>query len=877
MLKKTILREIKKSLGRYLAILAIVALGVGFFSGLKVCKEAMLATGDKFLKGVNFFDFEGISTLGFDKDSVESIKKNSMVTSAEGTVTVDVLFNLEKNNDLVFSTMSLPKEINLPELTSGRMPTAPNECLIDDMWLGVSDVIGEKLVVSQHNSEDTLDILTKKEYTIVGAASSPLQMNYERGTTSVGSGIVSGFVYLGDGGFDTDFYTGLFITVGDYYPIYSDDYKAKIDAFEAEAKELFTKEAETRYNKLLDKYEEEYNKEIEEKREEVIQEALDQAGDLSAYGPMADTVRENIIKEAGETFDKEVGEMPDPPFDEPRVYALDRDTNVGYVCYDSDTTIIDSIARVFPIFFFIVAALVCMTSMARMVDEKRTQMGVLKALGFSNASIMNTYLFYSASASLIGGFIGFMVGAYLFPYVIWKAYTMMYDFSDMVVFVINWKLGIITILVALAATLGATLVSCLADTREVPAELIRPKAPNPGKRILLEKIPFIWNKVSFLYKVSLRNIFRYKKRFLMMIMGISGCTALLVTGFGIKDSISQIANYQYNEIHLYDYSVSFDGELPDDQIDSFTKEVKKDGNATDVLFCEQLAMNYHMIAGNPIRLIITDFEDFDKFIDLHYRGEAVPKPGKGEIIICESYANRHNLSIGSTLTLEDDDMNTATFTVSGICENYIYNYGYVTPETFEDAIGRAPKRNTAFVITDVEKDIETTEDELNLAAAKVRDIDKVASVSLADEFKKRISTMMESLNAIVYLIIACAGALAFIVIYNLTNINITERIREIATIKVLGFQSREVTSYVYRENLFLTGISAVIGIFLGRLLLSYIMSEIKVDMIFFPTRITSMGIIMSLILTFVFASIVMFALYFKLQKISMTESLKTVE
>ena len=877
MLKKTILREIGKSFGRYIAILAIVALGVGFFSGLKVCKDVMIATGDKYLKSVNFYDFEGISTLGFDKDSVEELKKDSMVTSAEGSVTLDIMFNLGDDSDLVFSTMSMPKEINLPELSSGRMPEAPDECLIDDMWLGVTDAIGKKLVVSQHNDEDTLDTLTQKEYTIVGAASSPLQMNYERGTTSVGSGIVSGFIYLGDGGFDTDYYTRLYITVGDYYQIYSEEYKDKISATEEDAEKLFTKVAEARYDRLLEEYEEEYNKEVAEKREEVIQEALDKAGDLSVYGPMQDTIRDNIIKEAGEAFDEEVGEMPDPPFDEPRVYSLDRDSNVGYVCFDSDTSIIDSIAKVFPLFFFLVAALVCMTTMTRMVDEQRTQMGVLKAMGYSNGSILNTYLFYSGSASIIGGFLGFIVGAYLFPYVIWRAYTMMYDFADSAVFVIDWKLGLLTILVALICTMGATLFSCIADTKEAPAELIRPKAPNPGKRIFLEKIPFIWNKVSFLYKVSLRNIFRYKKRFLMMIMGVSGCTALLVTGFGIRDSISQIANYQYSEIHLYDYSVTFDGELPDEDTDDFIKEVKSKGNATDVIFCEQLSMNYHKVAGNPIRLIVTDFENFDKFIDLHYRGEAVPKPGKGEIIICESYAIRHNLSIGSTLYLEDDDMNVASFVISGICENYIYNYGYVTPETFEDALGRAPKRNNAFVLTDIDRSAEDAEDKLNLSAAKIRELDDVASVALADEFKNRISTMMESLNAIVYLIIACAGALAFIVIYNLTNINITERIREIATIKVLGFHSREVTSYVYRENLFLTGISAIIGIFLGKLLLSYIMSEIKVDMIFFPTRITSGGIIMSLVLTFVFASIVMFALYFKLQKISMTESLKTVE
>ncbi len=884
MLKRSIFREIKNSFGRYVAILAIVALGVGFFSGLKVSKEAMLSTGDDYLRGVSFFDFQGVSTLGFDDDSIDEIKKSSFVSEAEGSITVDALMDFADNKALVFKTMSIPEKLNLPVLTGGRLPEKDDECLLDDMWLGIDNKIGDTIKVSAENDEDTEEMFKFDEYTIVGTVSSPLYMNYERGTTSVGSGTVSGFLYIPKDGFDIDYYTYVYTTVGEYEEIYSDEYKEKIESAEVEMEELFNSVAQTRYDNLFEEYKDEYDKEIANKREEVIQEALDAAGDLSAYGPMADTIRDEIIKEAGETFDKEVGEMPDPPFEEPKVYTLGRETNVGYVCFDSDTSIINSIARIFPVFFFIVAALVCITTMTRMVDEQRTQIGVLKALGYSNHAILDTYLFYSGSASIIGGLIGFFVGSYLFPYVIWHAYTMMYDFSDSVNFILNARLGIITIATAIICIVGATLFSCLSDTKEVPAELIRPKAPDPGKRIFLEKISFIWDKIGFLYKVSLRNIFRYKKRFLMMIVGISGCTALLLAGFGIEDSISHIADLQYSEISLYDYSIVFDDDFSESDRIEFINDIEKDGNAEEIMFCEQLTMNFLGSAGNPLRLIAADFGNIDKFIDLHYHGEKIAEPGPGEIIVCESFALRHNLKIGDTFTLQDDDLNNATFTVSAICENYIYNYGYVTPESFTDAMGRNPKFNTAFVISDLPDNGEegfVSDDErdekLNQTAAKIREMKGVTSVALADEFKHRIATMMESLNAIVYVVVASAGVLAFIVIYNLTNINITERIREIATIKVLGFYPNETSAYVFRENVFLTGISALIGLVLGKFLHAFIINEIKVDMIFFPIRILPMSYIYSFVLTFVFAGIVMFALYFKLKRVSMAESLKSVE
>ena len=986
MLKKTTLREIRNSLGRYLAILAIVALGVGFFSGLKVTREAMLATADDYLTKSSFYDYQVRSSLGYEDEDVEALSEVSSVKTAEGSISVDVLFSPEDDEaDKVLKIHSVPQNINVLQLESGRMPEAANEIVVDYSLFDES-ALGSVIHISQNNEKDTLDMLKYDEYTIVGTVTSPVYLNFERGSTALGDGSVSGFAYIPADGFDTDYYTEIYLLLDRHYKIYSDEYKALIDSTEDEVTEAAEQQSERRYREIVEdakkeladgrkEYRENYDKYLSEKEEAEAelsasyQEILDgQAeieqnksdldaqekelksgkqqveagfdelekqrlqfeenkpymteeqiaateGQLSAaeaeleeklaqinsglsqiqsgrsriedaekeltdglsqyYEGKAEAEAEfsdaeKEFKEAKAELDDAEKEIED--IETPDTYVLDRNSNVGYACFESDSTIVDGIAKIFPIFFFLVAALVCMTTMTRMIDEQRTQIGVLKALGYSNSAVIGKYLFYSGSAAFIGCVIGFFSCCYIFPMIIWNAYGMMYDFSGDLYYIIDGTLAAVVLAVSLICSMGATISSCYAEFREVPAQLIRPKAPKNGKRILLERIPFIWNRLSFLYKVSFRNIFRYKKRFFMMVLGISGCTALLLTGFGINDSIKNVVNYQYDEIQIYDYSIVFNKNMTEKWQQNFSEDSAD--YIDDMIFVHQNSAD--LVVGRSVKsitLISSDNENFDSFIRLSdEEGNELSYPEKGEAVICKKLADTYSLNIGSDFILRDEDGKEMTVTVSGICENYIENYVYITPDTAKEQWGYEPDIKCALVHA-----AGSEESQIYASSAKALNNDIVTTVTVNQDFRDRVNGMMESLNYVIALVIISAGALAFIVLYNLTNINITERIREIATIKVLGFYPSETSAYVFRENFFLTGISGLVGLLLGKALHAFVMNEIQVDLISFDVRISPLSYIISFALTFVFAAAVNLAMYYKLDRISMTESLKSIE
>ena len=976
MLKKSTLREIRSSLGRYLAILAIVMLGVGFFCGLKSTKPAMVATANEYLKKNKMYDYQLQSTLGLTEKDVDAVAGQNEVEAAEGSVTEDVLFHYEgQASDKVLRFHSITSKVNTIHLMKGRLPKAKDECVVDHN-LG-NDLIGKKIVISPRNSKSTRNLFYRKELKVVGTVTSPVYLNFERGTTSLGDGKVSGFVYMNRDAFDTDVFTRIDVKLKKNYPIYSKKYKNYIDANNAGMEDILEERAEIRYKDIVAKatrkweknkakYEKNYNdflkekadtqqklrdshqkltnnkaklqkksKELNSKEKSLksnlkkvdsgirqVNAAIEQS---KAAGAPVDRllaqkqqlqgqkrkIQDGLLlvkkgkgkikagnqelkkgftkyNEAVATVNKEFREAEDQladaktklddgkkkiaEIDKADTYVLDRNTNTGYACFDSDSSIVDGICKVFPIFFFLVAALVCMTTMTRMVDAQRTEIGVLKALGYSNSSIIGKYLFYSCSASLLGAVTGLFAGAYIFPKVIWKAYGMMYDFNANLKYVLSPKLSAAAVGVSLLCAVSATLLPCLGDFREVPAQLIRPRAPKNGKRILLERIGFLWNRFSFLQKVTFRNIFRYKKRFLMMLIGISGCTALLVAGLGIRDSIQNVVNFQFDEIQKYDYDVTFDKNMTAEKQKTFRKN--NDGAYKDILFVHKNSAD--ILHGDQVKsiiLIAAESKGFRQFVDLHnHAGKSISYPGKGQAVICKKLARNYNLSVGDEITLRDDDYHQGKVKISGICENYIYNYVYITPDTYRDLFGTAASIKSAMVRTATGSD-----KSVHQSATKLLKRDEVAAISINIDMRDRVNNMMKSLNAIVLVVVLSAGALAFIVLYNLTNINITERIREIATIKVLGFRKGETAAYVFRENIFLTGISALLGLGLGRILLGFIISRINIDLISFDTRITGFSYALAVILTFVFAFIVSIAMSRRLENISMTESLKSIE
>lgn len=1091
---KLTLREIKNSLGRYMAIFAIIALGAGLFVGLRLSRPDFIETYDRYIAETNFYDFRLVSTLGLTGDDLREVMKMDGVKAAEGIVSADFLFNRDGEDNLIMVAQSIPDKINLIDLKCGRMPQKGNECLADPQLYSEDD-IGKKIKLSEDNSEQTFDTFAYDEYTIVGLTETVLYINLERGSSTLGNGSVEGYVYIPKDGFSTDYFTEIYLRVEAEGYVYSDEYDNSVEPYikpleafmeeraiirhdaiiddayaqldEARAQyedglaqytpareeydrgyaEYIAKKSETQaeldaakaqiesaegmiqdpsildgkqaeldaaraqldagkaeYEKGLREYKimrtaaygtvesqiEFYENRIAEKENEIASlnaELAQLNAELETATANNDTLkivslraqilaRTNQISSAETDIersnsrlekhrqDKAEADAKMAPYekqlaeakaqldsgyaqieagqaelnnardminngaaqlaeakkayeqgkaeaergfaeaeaelkagraqlaaakaeldsakkqlddaekqiknmDHADTYVLGRDTNIGYVCFESDTSVVHSVASVFPVFFFLVAALVCLTTMTRMIDDQRIQIGIMKAMGYSSGSIMSKYMLYSGSATLLGGVFGIGVGSIVFPAIVWFGYGILYSFSELV-FTMNWPLALGIIAANLAVTLLVTWYCCHREFKCAPADLIRPKAPEAGKRILLERIPGLWNRFSFMQKVSARNIMRYKKRIFMMLLGVGGCTALVLTALGLNDTIQGIVKRQYDDIILYDYELSLAYNMTQEKQDIFLGDCGD--NVDSALF---LYRGKSDVSGGETTksatLSVSDGRDIDKFISLYYGKEPVEYPGLNEAIINYNLARMMGgVEIGDEITITDSDMKTLTVTVSGFFDNYVDSFVFVSPETCEAQWGYVPESKSALVNAPDDMDI-------NDCATQIAKVDGVRTISLSVDSRDRMSNMMNGLLFVVAAIILCAGLLALIVLYNLTNINIAERIREIATLKVLGFYPREAADYVFRENLALTGAGAIFGLLLGVGLHAFVINAIKVDMMCFEPYISPISYIVSIAITFAFAFIVNMIMRRRIDGIDMAGALKSVE
>ncbi|HWQ06506.1 MAG TPA: FtsX-like permease family protein [Feifaniaceae bacterium] len=1035
--KKNQRREVVQTLGRFLSILMIVAIGVGFFAGLKVTRKAMVDTGDEYLTQNAMYDERLLTSVGIAKDDPEAIAKLAGVKAAEGAQSVDFLALMDDGASPVLAAHSITESINLLSLTAGRMPQADNECVVDAREFTESD-IGRVITVAPENDEDTIANFAYSAYTIVGLANSVDYLNMERGTTKLAGGKITGFVYIPLGGFDMDYYTELFVTLEQTAPIFTDAYEDAVDAMEQPLTDELETLANARYHTLvqdaLDQIsdaENEYNdgyaeyteekadaeqelddayQQLEDAQEQIrlgwgtiyeneaslasakssyeaglsaytqglsdyesqkaasdeafaaaqseidsqravlsgaLQAAID-AGDavqiayyqgllttlegsqstldtqkgiadaqfaiakaqlddtktqldaasqlisegyaqLSAGKHQLNVAQEQLDEgladyqdattEADEKFADAEQELADgkaeiddakeelAELEAPECYVLDRSANIGYSCFENDSSVVDGIAKVFPVFFFLVAALVCMTTMARMVEEQRTQIGTLKALGYGNGAIAMKYISYSTAAATIGCVLGFFGGIKLFPWVIWQAYGMLYGFAPLL-YVIDWNLFFISLAVSLICSAGVTAVTCRAEMTLMPAELMRPKAPKEGKRVFLERFPLIWNRLSFMKKVSFRNVFRYKQRLFMMVLGIGGCTALLLTGFGVRDSVSNIVTEQFDTIMKYDLGVAFDTPKSESERTQFaldTADVLDDC----VFVCSDTLDVPSDEGSKAVNVIATGDLNITTLFDLHYEGESVPYPADGSVVISDKLARVTGVTVGDKITVRVDSTRSVELPVSGIFENYVYYYILMTPATYEATFETECAYKTALATSAGE--------DVHAAAADLINRYGASNVAVTEDIRDRVDNMMTSMNYIVLLVIVSAAALAMVVLFNLSNINITERIREIATIKVLGFYAPEVGAYVFRENLVLTMLGALAGIPLGIWLHRFVMGQLSFDMVTFKVMIAPLSFAAAIAITFSFTFLVDVLMRRKLGKIDMVESLKAIE
>ena len=1150
---RTNLRQsILKSLGRYIAIATIIALGAAIFVGLRMTKADMVATGQLYTDQQNMFDLRLVTSYGWNQEHVDQVRQLDGVSDAEGVFYTDLIARQgDAAEESVYRFYTIPERINQLVLLAGRMPENANECLADGYRVS-KDIIGSQVTISESNSEDSLDMLKEKVYTIVGYVSTPLYMDMNRGTTSVGNGSLANYYFVPKEAFDVDYVTEIHLTIPGDYAIYSDAYNDAMedmadqleplvqpiaddrlntvvqDAEEAYAEgyaeyqdglEEYYEGVHTAYTELRDGYTQlvegeqeladseqllldgeaqiedarlaltEGRKTLEDSKKtlasskaaaykqisqstqdlmlqlqdltgdqtlvdsdilklgskilevdacllpletekalveseilqtqsmlsilditiESTQNALDlalqqgtsdentiaslraelekqqarrgeyeaklsqqnekiadledqlaplyakkeeltaQKAELEAsYKALGDSIAsitedmlelvvtqtvmekefaaadaqieaaeaqmeagvleldiqakkmedgwiqledgrqklkdswkeyrsgvieaEEELKDAKQKLAEGKAELKDARetidgMTDITLIILDRNSNIGYGSLDSSSDIVEGVSKVFPAFFLLIAALVCITTMTRMVDEERTQIGTLKALGYSNAAIMSKYLLYAGTSAILGCGLGVFAGSAIFPMILWEAYKIMLFIQDSVV--LTFDIGLCALVVGMytVVELAVTWYCCRRALEEVPAELIRPKAPEAGKQLIFEKLP-AWHNISFLNKVTIRNIFRDRQRLAMMLVGIGGCTALLVTGFGLRDSIVNVVDYQFEEVTTYDLQVYFSEDVTEADRLEFREQAKQYSDST--IFYHQSSIELEFDHNYKELYLIAADDQVRQVIDFHSGETELFMPGTDEVLLSVGIAEAMGISVGDTVILRNADMQQLTLTVSGIYDNHVENYAILLPETIAGQWGEQPKLQMAFLKLQEGRDP-------HQVAAELSDLETVMNVSVSSDLADMVSRMMEALDLVVIVIVICAALLAVTVLYNLTNININERIREIATIKVLGFNASETAAYVFKENMTLTVIGSIVGLFLGNLLLEFVMSNVKIDMVWFKALVVPMSYVWSVVLTLLSAVIVDFVFFFKLDTINMAEALKSVE
>lgn len=1031
-------REIRKRPGRYLAILAIVALGVGFYSGLFVIEDAMLTTADTYFTEYNLYDFSVSSTLGLYDEDVKALRKLDGISRAQGVMAADAVCDGVPEQEQILHFVSIGRAVCKPEVIAGRMPKKPNECLADSGRYTKED-IGSTIRLKDPDTK----IFAYTEYTIVGIGNSVEFINYQRGSTTIGSGQISAFCYIPRDGFATDYYTSIYLDVDTDAPLYSEEYDACIAAIKPAVEQALADRARLRGQELIEEAHAELAKgveayeqgkrelaaaraeaeqkfaqaedeieqgrlQLEQGKEELaelerkMELALIKATDdfnvamaeadalLARADQLANTVdydlylevlagieeleaaeadlqklikkhpknkeypillervtqrreelerdyadllevmgiyhdlrmqAQDIRDQAQETFDKldlaatglvamkkleltdaqtqltlaerklnvermnatrefnkvegeladalEALKLPDDlsALTNPDTFVLTRDQNIGYVSMETDSGIVAGITVVFPVFFVLVAGLVCSTVMTRMVEDERTSLGTLKALGYTKRDLAAKYLLYAGSAALIGSVSGFFIGTFSLPRVLWFAYMLMYDFTDTLLYVFNPLLLVCCVAAALATCMGTAVFCVFRSARQMPARLMRPRVTASGKRLFLEHIPFVWKPLPFLTKVAVRNIWRYKKRLLVMILGIGGSTALLVTGFGLGDSIKNIANDQYEKIFLYDYEITFREAQDEQSLAEFSER-----NANRIGYMATMHQsNQRIESEHGSRNATLNVSDGlpEGYIVLSRDGENVPFPGAGQAVLNVRLAEMLKVKEGDVLYIDSPD-GKIEVTLSGLVDNFIGNVVYIGTDTYREATGKSPEIKTALIYAAEGQDKQKTD-------ASLRADEAVIYLESSDVTQEYISRMMQSMNYVIITVIVCAGALAYIVLFNLTNINITERAREIATLRVLGLYKGETRRYVMAENYVLSVIGALLGMPAGVLLHKYVMAQIVQDAVTFRVVVDPLSYLYAFALTVLFAVLVGLALRRRIDRIPMAESLKSVE
>ncbi len=921
------MRSIRRAFPRFLSLLVMSMLGMFAFSGLQATAPDMRVTLDRYLDEYNVYDVRIVSDLGLSESDVVAFSALNGVEMAEGAYSKDYAIDI-RDGETVLRVYSMPEQINRLELLDGRLPRDVNEVVVEANYLHDNGLaLGNTVPLG------TKEGFIFEEGVIVGTVDTALYINntelsQERGTTTVGTGTVDYFAYALPECFDSDVYACVYLTVSgaEAEQTGTEKYCNLVESVLSELENVKEERQDARYrdifdeaNSEIDNKERELNEELADAKNELdvgkeeLDEALAKLEDaeklLSEANQQLSLICNNpeysqnpfmaaVIEEKQAEYEKGLSEYNEnkklygekyadylSALDEyeaaeaegrgkiadaraeleelrhPTIYLFDRTDDSTYSDYLDDTDSVANLSKIFPAVFFAVAVLVSLISMNRMVEEERGEIGALKSLGFGNGRIIAKYIVFSFSATVVGGCAGAALGLTILPSMISGIYGILFDVPDFYLG-LNLFSTIIGFLITVICVCGTSVFTAWKELRSKPSELLRPKAPKSGRRVLLERIGFIWKHMNFSQKVTVRNLFRYKKRVVVTVGGIAGCTALMLCGFGLRDSIMDIAKEQGDGIYLYDATVY----------------VNEDEDGEPVKFeFDEISECYHtkMISGSVDDLAVSLFvaEDTESLSEINFMADVVTGeeliPETGKVIITEKMSAMTGYGTGDTIVITDADNKEYSFPVSGVAVNYVGHYVYVDAYTFE-SVGGEFSPNVYFL--KIEKDAD--KDELT---KKLLSDENVLSVSYKSDLMDNVKNMLNSLNSVVLILIVLAALLAFVVLYNLSNININERKREIATLKVLGFHDTEVDAYITKETVILTAFGIALGLIFGYFLTNAVVSTVEIESCRFIHHIKFLSYVFSAVLSALFTLIVNFVTHFKLRKIDMIESLKSVE
>ncbi|UQZ34875.1 hypothetical protein C2I18_15845 [Paenibacillus sp. PK3_47] len=876
---KDIFREIRHTKARFISIFAIIMLGVCFFAGIKAAGPDMLDTAGTFYRENRLMDLKVQSTYGLKQDDIELLGTVPGVDVVQPGYSADVFAGDNAAILKVFS-YNTDKPLNQYRLMEGRLPEQSGEIVLDDVLAGEYSLEDEVVFSGNGTEEELSENFSTLEYTVVGFVRSPqfIEKN-NRGTSTIGKGTADAFAAIPESDFTMPVYTEAYLSFKDTAgaEAYTPEYEELIAKHTEAVEQAMAGVQEARFEELRAEVEGELAKGRAElaAAEQQLAEAARQAAEGQVQAPAGDGGAEVPGELMAAREELAEGERQLAALEPPKIYVTDRNAYPGYAEYKDNADRLSAIASVFPVFFFLIAALVSLTTMTRMVEEHRLQIGTLKALGYGNRDIMAKFMVYGTLASLAASAVGLAVGYSLLPAIIFNAYSSLYNLPDLIKsFYLSYS--IISVVVALVCTTLTAWLAARVELRGNASVLMRPKAPKSGQRILLERVTFIWRRLSFVQKVTARNLFRYKQRMFMTVFGVAGCTALILTGFGLKDSIGSIAPQQFGAIMRYDALVALHTDAADTEQAAYERLISSESAITGTLDVAQETLTARAggVNDQDVNLFIPESTDsLSDYVQLRNRvsGEVLQLTDEGAVI-SEKLAKLYGLEPGDSLNLVDNRNETFKVKVTGITENYVMHYAYMTPAYYASLFGKEPVYNTSLVNYNAPDS--AWEDEFG---EKLTANGRVAAISFSSSVGTAFDETMKSMDVVTLVLIVSAAALAFVVLYNLTNINVSERIRELSTIKVLGFYDKEVTMYIYRENILLTLLGIAAGSGLGIVLHRFVLQTAELDATMFAPVINWPSYVYAALLTMVFSGIVMAFMHIKLKRIHMIEALKSVE